>query len=272
MTTTESRYLLARDVPDPRDYIYVPGPGRSRKPLPERVDLRRRCPPVQDQGRLFTCTAHAVASAVHYAQRMQKMPAIIPSRLFIYYNERVIAHQRRLRHSVNLRNALKVATKTGVCPESLWPYRVAARAFRKKPPQTAFEAAAKYKIDRYYRIPNQSIKRGIFLKHLKCCLADGYPFLFGFRVHPSFEKPITGKWKDGMMPVPGKTKDDKATGGHAVMAVGYDDRRKAVLVRNSWGKKWGIKGHFWMPYDLITDPGLAHDFWTIRGVTGVATK
>lgn len=267
MSKTASRHLLARDAPDARDYIYSPEPKHLRKPLPLRVDLRRRCPPVQDQGRLFTCTAHAVAAAFHYEQRMQQMRTIIPSRLFIYYNERAIAHERRLRHSVTLRNALKAAAKAGVCPESLWRYNVAPRQYIKKPPQRAFEAAAKHKIDRYYRIPNEPMKRVVFLRHLKRCLADKYPFVFGFRVHPSFEKPPTGKWKEGIMPIPGK-KVDKATGGHAVMAVGYDDRKKAVLVRNSWGPDWGVKGHFWMPYSLISDPGFAHDFWTIRGVTG----
>ena len=267
MKSTETRYLLERDAPDSRDYVYSPQPASLRKPLPERVDLRRRCPPVQNQGRLFTCTAHAVAAAFHVAQRIQKMPAIIPSRSFIYYNERIIAHERRLRHTVTLRNAMKVAARTGVCPESLWRYSVAPREFIKKPPKKAFEAAARHKLERYYRIPIESMKRGVFLRRLKRCLADGHPFLLGFRVHPSFDNPPTGKWKNGIMPVPGKKKDDKATGGHAVMAVGYDDRKQAVLVRNSWGTDWGVKGHFWMPYSLISDPGFAHDFWTIRGVT-----
>jgi C1A family cysteine protease len=267
MSISESRYMLVRDVPDCRDRLYAPKTEHLGKALPQRIDLRRRCPPVQDQGRLFTCTAHAVAAAFYYELRMQKMLTIIPSRLFIYYNERVMAHERKLRHNVCLRNALKVVAKRGVCPESLWPYRVAGRVYLRKPPIKAFEAAAKHKIDEYSRISNEGLTREKFLRHLKRCLADGGPFVFGFRVHPSFDKPKSGKLKDGMMPIPRK-KDDKATGGHAVMAVGYDDRRKAVLVRNSWGTDWGVKGHFWMPYSLITNPGFAHDFWAIRGVTG----
>ena len=46
------------------------------------------------------------------------------------------------------------------------------------------------------------------------------------------------------------------------MAVGYDQRQKRFIVRNSWGIEWGQQGYFTMPYAYLET--LADDFWTIR--------
>ena len=59
---------------------------------------------------------------------------------------------------------------------------------------------------------------------------------------------------------------ERVLGGHAVLAVGYDDARQCFWVRNSWSAKWGQKGYCCMPYAYLTTPGLASDFWTIRMV------
>ena len=67
------------------------------------------------------------------------------------------------------------------------------------------------------------------------------------------------------MPMP-KIPQESVRGGHAVLAVGYDDSKQAVLIRNSWGKDWGIKGYFWMPYAYISTEDYCNDFWTIRSV------
>lgn len=264
MATSRSRYVLVRDVPDSRDYVYSLNRHQLRAPLPRQVDLRPHCSRVLDQGSIGTCTAHAVAAAFSYEERRQRIRVISPSRLFIYYNERVLTHQRSLNCVVRLRDAIKAVAKCGVCPESLWPYSEDPHILRKRPPTIAFEAAAKHQIVGYHRIPIGTLKPAAFLKHLKRCLADGGPFLFGFVLYENFESAAVKK--SGIMPVPDK-KQEKAIGGHAVVAVGYDDRRKAVLVRNSWGPRWGIRGYFWMPYKVISDRELAHDFWTVQGVT-----
>lgn len=264
---SKSRYLLARDVPDERDFIYSPERHQLRGPLPHRVDLRAGCPRVLNQGtRLGTCTAHAVAAAFSYEERRQINRVISPSPLFIYYNERALTHQgRNCIHCVlRIRDAIKAVAKVGVCPKSLWPYSEITGRVRKKPPRIAFETAAKHQVVGYQRIPIGKLKPAVFLRHLKHCLADRSPILFGFKVYESFETETVKE--NGIMPVP-DTRREKRKGGHAVMAVGYDDRRKACLVRNSWGSDWGIKGYFWMPYKVITNPEIAHDFWTVRGVT-----
>jgi C1A family cysteine protease len=91
-------------------------------------------------------------------------------------------------------------------------------------------------------------------------MADGFPFVFGFTVYDSFESDQVAKTGILNMPKP----DEPEVGGHAVMGVGYDDAKKRLLVRNSWGADWGMKGYFTMPYDYVASRDLSDDFWTIR--------
>ncbi len=266
MADKQIRHLLVKDAPDKNDYIYPPKSEHLRQRLPAHVDLRRNCPPVQNQGYYVgSCTAHALAAAMHHEQKLMKIPVTAPSRRFIYYNERIIAGEKRLKRNLSLRRALKVTARIGVCPEATFRYDDSRRANLQKPPKLAYEAAGNLKVGEYYRIPLVSVPRERFLRNLKNCLADGHPVVFGFKMFHNFYVPPTGKWKDGMMPAPGGP-GDYWDGGHAVMAVGYDDRKQAVLVRNSWSARWGMRGYFWMPYKLISDSGFTHDFWTIRGV------
>jgi C1A family cysteine protease len=258
------RHLLARDVKDDRDYFYTLPRHHAHEALPKRVDLRAKCSPVWNQGSIGTCTAHAVAAAFAYEQRLQGMRVIRPSRLFIFYNERALTGQRGMTPVLYLRDALKAVAKRGVCHEKLWPYTEDPKTVKAKPPKHAFAAATKKRVFEYHRI-RHSQQQSVFLKQLKRCLADGSPVVFGMEVYASFETHTV--IKSGIMPFPDPQREE-FRGGHAVMAVGYDDRRRAVLVRNSWGPKWGQKGYFWMPYKIVTDRKLTHDFWTIRGVAG----
>jgi C1A family cysteine protease len=101
---------------------------------------------------------------------------------------------------------------------------------------------------------------------LQSCLAQGFPFVFGFSVYESF-KSID---KNGIMPMP--TFSEQRLGGHAVMAVGYNDEKQYFIVRNSWGINWGDNGYFYMPYTYITDRNRSIDFWTIRLVESGLTQ
>jgi C1A family cysteine protease len=98
---------------------------------------------------------------------------------------------------------------------------------------------------------------------MKGCLASGYPFVFGFTVYESFESQEVAKTGKAPMPKPG----EQVLGGHAVVAVGYDDGQQCFIVRNSWGLKWGMKGYFTLPYGYLTDLNLSNDFWSIRLVS-----
>lgn len=238
------------DLPDARDYMYA-APLAVLKKLPQNADLRGKCPPVYDQGALGSCTANALGGAFQFGQKKQKKKDFIPSRLFIYYNERVIINTVNSDSGAQIRDGIKTLNKQGVCRETLWPYDIAK--FTLKPPPADYAEALKNQITSYQRLTNT-------LTILKGCLAEGYPFVYGFTVYESF---MTAKVaKTGIMPMPAAS--EKMVGGHAVMAVGYDDKRQAFLIRNSWGTGWGIKGYFWMPYAYIIDSSRCDDFWTIR--------
>lgn len=243
------------DLPDHRDMQFsVVRQEALAVPVPTLVDLRPQCPPVYDQGQLGSCTANAIGAAFQFELLKQKLPSFNPSRLFIYYNERVLEGQVKTDSGAQIRDGVKSVATQGVCDELLWPYVVSK--FATKPMKGLYTKALKNKAIQYTRLNNTAINE------LKACLASGSPFVFGFTVYQSFEGDAVAK--TGILPMPATS--ESAIGGHAVMAVGYDDAQNAFIVRNSWGSTWGLQGYFYMPYAYITDTNLADDFWTISSV------
>jgi C1A family cysteine protease len=248
------RYGWIPDLPDHRDKLYE-APAEVLQNLPPSVDLRPQCPPVYDQGELGSCTANAIAGALEFLQKMESLPQVfIPSRLFIYYNERAMEGTVGTDSGAMIRDGIKSVNAQGAPPESLWPYDIAN--FTVRPPAQAYQAASQYTAISYMSLTQA-------LNQLKGCLASGYPFVFGMTVYESFESPQVARTGQVSMPSPGEA----TVGGHAVLAVGYDDTNEWLLVRNSWGSSWGMGGYFTLPYAYATNPNLVDDFWTIRVVT-----
>jgi C1A family cysteine protease len=245
------------DHPDHRDRVYVAKAAAKR---PASVDLDPCGETVYDQGPLGSCSANAIAAAIQFARLRSKARLfdVIPSRLFIYFGQRVIAGTIPCDCGGSLRDGLKVAANDGVCLEGgkrAWPYDI--RRFADSPPSTCFSEALKIRIGRYLRVRQ-------VIGDLEACLAEGLPFLFGFVAFARLEDaPFP---KNGVLLEPRSTA--QPIGNHAVMAVGYDRADKTFRIRNSWGTDWALNGFFKMPYDYIADPRLAGDFWTIRSVTG----
>lgn len=241
------------DLPDHRDFKYAP---KLNVQLPSSINLLRNCPPVYNQGNLGSCTANAIAAAVQFNQIIKnKAWDFPPSRLFIYYNERVLSGTVKYDSGAYIRTGIKTVNQQGVCKESLWPYNIGR--FTVKPSDPAYKEATLHKTLKYERLDNTRIN------DLKSCLADGLPFVFGFTVYSYF---ITNEMaKTGILKMPGP--NEKVLGGHAVMCVGYDDAKKMFLIRNSWGTDWGLKGYYWMPYDYVTNRNLCDDFWVIQAIT-----
>jgi len=250
--TIKYGYGWVPDLPDHRDHVFAT-PLAQATALPPKVDLRKGCPGVYDQGQLGSCTANAIGAAFEFDLRKQKLPDFMPSRLFIYYNERVMEHSVASDAGAMIRDGIKSLSKQGVCPEPEWPYDIAQ--FAVKPPQSAYASALKHKAVSY-----QAVARN--LAQMKGCLASGYPFVLGFTVYDGFESPQVAK--TGLLNMPASS--ESVLGGHAVLAVGYDDSKERFLVRNSWGKSWGLKGYFTMPYAYLTERNLSSDFWTLRTV------
>jgi len=254
MVRKVKRYGWIRDLPDQRDHLYAAEPGILLK-LPASFDLRSQCPPVYDQGDLGSCTANAIAAALQFDQIKEQQPqAFIPSRLFIYYNERVIEGTVSSDSGAQIRDGIKSVATQGDCPETLWPYDITK--FAVEPPPECYSQALKFTAVKYQRLTQTA-------NQFKGCLASGYPFVFGFTVYDSFESPQVAKTGHAPMPSP----SDTMVGGHAVMAVGYDDSQNWFIVRNSWGPGWGMNGYFTLPYAYLLEPNLASDFWTIRVVS-----
>ena len=241
------------DLPDQRDYLYG-APLEWMGTLPSSVDLRSSCPPVYDQGHLGSCTANAIAAAIEFDQMKQQLPQIfVPSRLFIYYNERVIEGTVNSDSGAQIRDGMKSVGAQGSCPENTWPYDIAQ--FEVQPPDVCYQAALQHRAILYQRVINN-------LDQMKGCLASGYPFIFGFTVYDSFMTEAVAR--SGHAPLPGA--DEQVQGGHAVLAVGYDDANSWFIARNSWGEAWGMQGYFTLPYAYLTNSSLASDFWTVRVV------
>ena len=244
------RYGWIPDVPDQRDYVYA-APTPYLAELPARTDLRRRCPPVYDQGMLGSCTANAIAAAIEFDRLKQGLSDFVPSRLFIYYNERKIEGTVSIDAGAMIRDGIKTVASDGACPEPEWPYVISK--FSIKPPAKCYEDARLDRAVAYQRLIQD-------LNQMKGCLASGFPFVFGFTVYESFESAAVARSGHAPMPAWG----ERAVGGHAVTAVGYEESRQWFIVRNSWGTGWGLKGYFTMPYAYLLSTGLAQDFWTIR--------
>jgi C1A family cysteine protease len=243
------RYGWRPDTPDQRDQTYR-SPSRFTAKLPASIDLRIGMPMIWDQLDLGSCTANSTGAQVWF---LDKTNPAEPSRLFIYYNTRVLEGTRTWDSGASIRNSIKSVVKWGFCDEALWPYSV--RKFTRKPTNAAYKDAKRDRVSIYSRI--QQTAKGI-----KGALAEGFPVNFGFSVYTSFEDESVAKSGIMMIPKP----NEELLGGHAVLIVGYDDERQHYIVRNSWGTDWGDKGYFYMPYTFVHDRNYCADFWIVRAV------
>jgi len=251
-TRSIKRYGWVPDLPDARDFLYA-APEAVLANLPREVDLRPQCPPIYDQGQLGSCTANAIGAAFEFMQNTESLPDFMPSRLFIYWNERLIEGTVDEDSGAMIRDGIKSVHRLGVCTEDTWPYDISR--FTEKPSDKAYLDASDHQATVYRRVLP-------VLHQLQGCLASGTPVVFGFSVYDSFESEDVAR--TGIVPLP--PRGERLLGGHAVLAVGYDDSQQRFLVRNSWGTGWGMDGYCTMPYGYLTDPALASDFWAIYAV------
>jgi C1A family cysteine protease len=262
------------DYPDLRDYTprseevkpllaKTTVPQLGAKKAPAKIDLREWCSPVEDQGQIGSCTAHAGVGMLEYFERKLHGKHLDASRRFLYKVTRALG-QLEGDSGAFLRTTTGAMVLFGVPPEEYWPYSEAE--FDEEPPPFCYAFAQNYQAVKYYRLDPPGTERAELLASIKSHLASQLPAIFGFTVYGS----IANAGEDGKIPFPAT--GDKVEGGHAVMAVGYDDAVKiahpdgetkgAILIRNSWSSGWGEDGYGWLPYDYVLE-GLADDWWAL---------
>lgn len=249
------------DTPDKRDHVQMMTLQQEQEyAFPPRVDLRGKLPPVYDQGELGSCTANCIAAAIQYDQlRQLGHEVFMPSRLFIYYNERVIEGTVGEDSGAEMRDGIKTVAAQGNCPEEIWPYDISK--FTQRPSDTAYAQAIKHKAVSYLRLYRNPTDRRWTENNFRYVLARlELPFVFGFSAYESFESDELARTGSLQMP----SSDEVLLGGHAVMCVGYDEDSRTFIIRNSYGSNWGQNGYYTMPYDYLTDPDLSDDFWIIK--------
>jgi len=233
--------------------------------IPTSMDLRKWCSPIENQGSLGSCTANAGVGLVEYYEKRAFGKHIDASRLFLYKVTRNLLNWTGDRGAF-LRTTMASMVLFGIPPEEYWPYIIID--FDKEPSSFCYAFAQDYRAIQYFRLDSPDKTKDLLLKEIKSFLAAGLPAMFGFTVFSSIEQADA----DGNIPYP--CRGERILGGHAVVAVGFDDKVKiknatcgvetvgALLIRNSWGTGWGEKGYGWLPYEYVLK-GQAIDWWSL---------
>ncbi|WP_116964827.1 C1 family peptidase [Fastidiosibacter lacustris] len=282
------RYGWLRDYPDHRDFtpecsykllngqkicdvlLKMGLESKDDITLPTTIDLRRYCSDVKNQGHLGSCTSHAGVALLEFFENKSFSTYIEASRLFLYkISRKLIGFNDDV--GSYIRTTMGAMRMFGIPPEKFLPYYVDGQInpdWNKDPEPFLYAYASNYKAIEYFRLDAENLDKNKLLLRIKTYLYGSYPSMFGFTVYDSIKQASDS----GFIPYPDI--NERVVGGHAVVAIGYDDDMKvvntannevtkgAILIQNSWGQGWGEHGYGWLPYKYILS-GLAVDWWTL---------
>ena len=235
--------------------------------LPSIVDLRSFCTPIEDQGALGSCTANAGVGLLEYFEKRAFGKFTDGSRLFLYKVTRNLLGWTG-DTGAYLRTTMQAMAGVGVSIEKYHPYIIAN--YDQEPSAFNYALASNFKSIIYYRLDPAGTSGPAALQSVKNYLANNLPSMFGFTCYNNCLSQASSN--GGQIPYP--TVSDRVVGGHAVVAIGYDDTKEiknlvdgskakgAILIRNSWGTSWGDGGYGWLPYKYF-ETRLAIDIWSL---------
>ena len=265
-----------RDLPDRNDYTISSKKVKpfllkctafgdeDGKELPDKYDIGEHVelPRIETQ-KIGDCTAHSGTYAYEtYIKFLeQEDPTHIKfsdlSRLFLYKTTRNLLGWKG-DTGAYLRTTMKAMAKHGVLPEEFYKYDVSK--FDREPPASIYDIAKDFQALIYYRLDKHLWSPEKIINSIKLNICSNRTCMFGFTIYSNMGN-------SGNVALP--RKGDRERGGHAIVAIGFDNKYKiaksigAFKCANSWGKKWGKGGFLWLPYDYIRK-GLAVDWWALN--------
>lgn len=235
----------------------------SRHQLPNTVDLRSSFPPIEEQFTSGSCVGNALASILEYFYFYTTGQVTRFSRLFIYYNARMMEDELSHRHATesdsgaDIQFAIVSLIKYGCCEDQYWPFY--EHLINIQPHDRAYENGQTYRLDEFSRLSNN-------INQLRECLADGYPFVMAIKIFPSFASN-----HHGFIPMP-KRHERSSQYRHAVVCVGYIHSARVFIIRNSHGIHWGDHGYGYLPYEYVANKVLTKDLWAFKSVKNLLTQ
>jgi hypothetical protein len=208
--------------------------------LPAFVDLSSRLPEPGNQGRAQSCTAWAVGYAARsyyasaYEARNTRDLKNVPSPAFIYN----LSWRRDKKPSCDSGSNFAVAVevlKHGAPSLADYPYQASDCG---APPPETIARATDFRVTGLRRIDNSSID------DVKAALARSNPVVISFHDDAAWHN-FRGAGVFDRAPL------DVEKGWHSMALVGYDERKQAFRLINSWGKGWGDNGYAWVSYSTF---------------------
>ncbi len=126
--------------------------------------------------------------------------------------------------------AFQYLIDAGSAKEADYPY-VAAKGTCKTGVQRPYKATAWGYVDSTVQIPSVAA--------LKKALCDYGPLAVAVAVTSAFQAYRSGVFNEA----------SNADVNHGVTLVGWDDRKQAWRIKNSWGTGWGESGYMWIAYN-----------------------